>query len=155
MIEITAAVALANAGFQALKKGLEAGQELKDMHSSLSQFFEGYDQVAEAKIECETASPAVKFFKGKSIDAQAAEIVLARHNKLSQEKQLREWLIYSGQSEIWHDLVRTRRELTQKRMEAKRALAKRNNDLIDLTIIIIASVAIVTFLVFSATLVSD
>lgn len=141
-----AAVGVANSAFKALKAGIEKGQELQDMAGVLSKFFEANEQISEANIENQEASNTAKLVAGKSIDQQAMEIALAKRRAASLEKELREFLIYSGQGDFYRDLQRQRRTIKQQRLAAARVAAKRKSDLIDLGVII-GAVALVSILI--------
>ena len=60
MIEVMAAVSLANSAFKALKTGLEKGKELQDMGETLGKFWDANESITQAVNENETATNAQK-----------------------------------------------------------------------------------------------
>ena len=136
MIEVVAAVSIANSAFTALKAGIARGQELRDMASSLSKFWDANDKIIEAKIENETASVFTKAIKGQSIEAQAMEITIAKHKAAQMEKELREFLIYSGQGEFYRDMLRERSRIRNERLRLARLRAQQKKDIIDIGLLL-------------------
>ena len=146
MIEVMAAVSIANSAFTALKAGIAKGHELRDMASSLAKFWDANEKILEAKIENETASVLTRAVKGKSIEAEAMEITIAKHKAAQMEKELREFLIYSGQGEFYRDMLRERSRLKNERLRLARARAQQRKDMIDISllvgVVIIGSIAL-------------
>jgi len=136
MIEVMAAVSVANSAFTALKAGIAKGHELKDMADSLAKFWDANEKIAEAKIENETAPLVAKALNGESIEAQAMEITIAKHKSAQMEKELREFLIYSGQGEFYRDMMRERTRLRNERLRLKRLRAQQKKDMVDVTLIV-------------------
>jgi len=143
MIEVVAALSAANAAFSALKAGVDKGKELHDMAGTLSQFFEANEQISEASIENQEASTTAKLVAGKSIEQQALEISLAKKRAATLEKELREYLIYTGQGDFYRDMLKQRRILKQRKLEAARAAAKRKSDMTDIAVAVVGMCIVV------------
>ena len=126
MVEVAAAISMASAAFNGLKRAMEAGRDAEDMIEYFGKFFDAKDQIAEAGLSSKNASMASKLFSGGSVEAQALEITAAKHKAAQMEKELREYLLYTGQSAFYEDMLRERRNIRQARiMEAKRRAEKR------------------------------
>jgi len=147
MIEVVAALSAANAAFNALKSGVEKGKELQDMAGTLASFFEANEQISEASIEAQEVSNTAKMVAGKSIEYQAMEVALAKQRAARLEKELREYLIYTGQGDFYRDMLKQRRIIKQRRLEAVRAAAKRKSDMIDIVVGIVAVGVVVVTLI--------
>lgn len=147
MIEVAAALSVANAAFNAIKAGVDRGKELHEMAGALSKFFDANETINEARIRNQETSATVKFIARKSVEEEAMELALRKREMDMKYKALRELFIYSGNGETFRDFERQRRVIRQRRYEAARAAAKRQSDMIDLIIIVvgigIASVALV------------
>ena len=131
MLEIGAVIALANSSYRMLKQGIEVGRELQDMTGTLASFFDCSEKIQEAAIQNEETPYTKKLLSGKSVEAEALEITAAKHKMAALEKELREYLIYSGQGEFYKDMMKERRRIKLKRLEAARAAADRRRTLID------------------------
>jgi|GEM_PF-1340208 len=138
MIEVVAALSAANAAFNALKRGVEKGKELHEMAGTLSSFFEANEQISEASIESKEVSNAAKLLSKKSIEQQAMEVALAKQRAARLEKELREYLIYTGQGDFYRDMLKQRRIIRQRRLEHASAVAKRKSDTIDIIFAVVA-----------------
>ncbi|HUS88732.1 MAG TPA: hypothetical protein VMW91_05070 [Desulfosporosinus sp.] len=136
MIEVMAAVSLANSAFNALKSGLEKGKELQDMGETLGTFWDAHERITQASIENETATYAKKLLNGKSIESQALEITIAKTKAREMENELREFLIYSGQGEFYREMLRERRNIKNERLRAAMAKAVAKKDAMDLALIV-------------------
>ena len=68
-----------------------------------------------------------KLFAGNSVEAQALEITAARHKMAALEKELREYLLYTGQVGFYEDMMKERRNIRAARLReaARKAESKR------------------------------
>lgn len=155
MIEVAAAISLANSAFTALKTGIQRGKELKEMGDSLAKFWDANDQIAQAKIEHESKPYVTKVFGAESVEAEAMQITMAKHKAAQMEKELREFLIYTGEGDFYRDMLRERRKIKQRRLEQIRAAAQRKKDLIDITIVVVVAVVVIGTLVAAVSAVAS
>jgi len=121
VIEIAAALSMANAAFNTIKGAVEKGREIEDVAGYFGRFFDAKDAINEA-TESSRHQPVVKkLFSGSSVEAQALEVTAARYKINQLEKELREYLLWSGQSQFYEDMMLERRNIRQARAaEAKR-----------------------------------
>ena len=133
MIEIATAVSLASSAYGAIKKAMETGQEVEDMIGYFGKFFDAKDQLSEANMKASTSSFVGKLFNSGSVESQALEVTAARHKIMAIEKELREFLIYTGQIEFYEDMMKERRAIRLARAEAAKAAAERKAFWIDVS----------------------
>ena len=133
MIEIATAISLASSAYGAIKKAMETGQEVEDMIGYFGKFFDAKDQLSEANMKASTSSFVGKLFNSSSVEAQALEVTAARHKIMAIEKELREFLIYTGQIEFYEDMMKERRAIRLARAEAAKAAAERKAFWIDVS----------------------
>ena len=131
MIEIAAAMSMAVSAFNGIKKAVEAGREAEDVVGYFSRFFDAKETIVEASQYNNNAPLVSKLFTGKSVEAQALEITAAKHKTQQLEKELREFLIYSGQGQFYEDMIRERRNIREARIEEARLKAARNKFIMD------------------------
>ena len=103
MIEVAAALSVANAAFNAIKAGVDRGKELHEMAGALSKFFDANETINEARIKNQETSATVKFLAGKSVEEEAMELALRKREMDMKYKALRELFIYSGNGETFKD----------------------------------------------------
>ena len=124
MIEIGVAVQVAGAAYNAIKGAVEKGREAQDMIGAFGKFFDSIDSVSEANIRNQSTSMVSKMFNGSSVEAQALEITAAKHKIAFMEKELREYLIYSGQGNFYDDMMEERRRIRRHRQVTARKKAE-------------------------------
>ena len=140
MIEIAAAVSMATSAFGAIKKAMETGQEVEDMIGYFGKFFDAKDQLSEANMKATTSSFIGKLFNGSSVEAQALEVTAARHKIMAIEKELREYLIYTGQIGFYEDMMKERRAIRLARAKAAKEAAERKAMIIDIAAVVIGTI---------------
>lgn len=124
MMEIAAAISLASSAFNALKKGMEAGREIEDMMDYYGKWFEAKEALSENAIDNSNQPLVKKLFSGSSVEAQALQITQAKYKIKQMEKELYEYLLYSGQQEFYNDMMRERRIIREARMREARRKAE-------------------------------
>lgn len=125
MMEIAAAISLASSAFNALKKGMEAGREIEDMMDYYGKWFEAKEALSESAIDNSNQPLVKKLFSGSSVEAQALQITQAKYKIKQMEKELYEYLLYSGQQEFYNDMMRERRIIREARMREAQQRAER------------------------------
>jgi len=126
MVEVGLAISVATSAFNGIKKAMETGKDIEDCASYFAKFFDAKDQISEAVVQSEHAPLASKMFAGSSVEAQALQITAAKHRAEQLEKELREFLIYTGQGAFYQDMMRERRKIRNARFrEAQRRAANK------------------------------
>lgn len=141
MIEVAAALQLAGSAFNMIKGAIEKGQEAQDMYNVFAKFFDAKEELAEANIAAQNPSMVGQLFGGSSVEAQALQVTAARYKIKQMEKELYEFLLYTGQQQFYEDMMKERRVIRQRRLEAAQAAARKRANIID-------GIAIVGFLAF-------
>jgi hypothetical protein len=147
MIEIAAAVSLATSAFGALKQAMEAGKDVEDMVGYFGKFFDAKEQLSEANMKASSPSIIGKLFNGSSVEAQALEITAARHKIMAIEKELREYLIYTGQLPFYEDMMRERREIRLARAKAAKKAAEKKALIIDIAAVVIGTIVTLSIVI--------
>jgi hypothetical protein len=124
MLEIGIALNMAVSAFNGIKKAVEAGREIEDVAGYFGKFFDAKEAISEASQYSENAPIFKKIFAGKSVEAQALEITAAKHKAAKIEKELREFLIYSGQAQFYEDMMKERRHIREERIQKARDKAQ-------------------------------
>tara|TARA_B000000609_G_scaffold157318_1_gene151588 strand:+ start:1278 stop:1748 length:471 start_codon:yes stop_codon:yes gene_type:complete len=127
MVEVGMAISLASQAFSAIKKSVEMGREVEDIAGYFGKFFDAKDQLAAASQYDKNQPMVKKLFAGSSVEAQALEITAARHKMAALEKELREYLLYTGQVGFYEDMMKERRNIRAARLReaARKAESKR------------------------------
>jgi len=155
MVEVGLAISIATSAFNGIKKAMEAGKDIEDCASYFGKFFDAKDQISEAVVQSENAPLASKMFAGSSVEAQALQITAAKHKAEQLEKELREFLIYTGQGAFYQDMLRERRKIRNARFREAQRRAANKKFLIDVCILGGLSVLCIVGLVTCASIVAS
>jgi hypothetical protein len=115
MIEIAVALAAAEAAVGGIKRAIQVGKDANDCLQEFMQLFDARDAVQKASNE-ERAK-----HQGKSAMSEAMESVIAARKIQQMEAELREFLIWSGQADVWDAIVQERNAIIQRRKAAELA----------------------------------
>lgn len=115
MIEIAAALAAAEAAVGGIKKAIQIGKDANECLQEFMQLFDARDAVQKASME-ERAK-----HEGKSAMSEAMESVIAARKISQMEKELKDFLYWSGQADVWDDIMRERNAVIQRRKSAELA----------------------------------
>lgn len=137
MMEIAAAMSLASTAFNALKKGMETGREIEDMVDYFGKWFEAKDALSEQNINANNQPMLKKMFSGNSVEAQALQVTHAKHKIKQMEKELYEYLLYTGQQQFYNDMMAERRAIRQARIDEAVRRSERKRFWIDVTAVVL------------------
>ena len=147
MIEIAAAISIASSAYRGIQNAVNAGREAHDLAQTFGKFFDAKESILEAGIKNENATILGKVFAGSSIESQAMEITAAKHKTMQMEKELREFLIWSGQEAFYNDMMEERKRIKRARIEAARRAAENRKFWVDLTAILVMT-GVTGFLIY-------
>lgn len=106
-------MAVATSAIKGIKTGIKLAKDTSEIAKELDKFFQAKNVIEEeAKKEQENSK------KRKSVNQQAMANVLNRKKLREAEKSLRESLVWSGNAQIWEDLVKERSRLRKAQQEA-------------------------------------
>jgi len=133
---IAACVSGATKAYNMVAKAVNAGREIEDTALWLGKFFDSKEKISEIEQENKYGP---KFLRGRSIEAQALEIQMAKHKTEQMEKQLRELCLYTVGIEFYNEMMATRRRLRQEKLARAKARAERRRLMIDGTLLLVLS----------------
>ena len=154
MMEVMVAVQVAGAAFKGIKGALEQGREVTETIGYFAKFFEAKDAIIDHNIDNESGAGVMKL-KGGSVEAEALRITQAKHQVAMMEKELREYLIYTGQTQFYEDMMQERRNIRAARTKAKIHAARRKAFWIDCAALIAGMAVAVVVIVFTVTLIAS
>ena len=146
MIEVATAISLASSAYAGIKKAMEMGKEAQDVAEFFGRWFEAKEQIAEVQQYANNPSIMAKMFSSKSVEAQALQVTSARYKIQAMEKELREYLIYTGQVDFYEDMMKERRVIRQARLLAAKRKAEKRAFIMN-TVAIMIGMCIASFIV--------
>ena len=121
MVEIAVALAAAQAAVAGIKQAIQVGKDAKDCLGEFMSLFDAQDQIQKASTEERAKLPPEK---QKSAMSEALEAVIAAKKVREMTDELKQYLIWSGQADIWDEIQREHNAIVQKR-KADELAAKR------------------------------
>jgi hypothetical protein len=108
MIDPITAFATAQAAIKGVKAAIALGKDIQAVSGDLMKFFEAKDVVQK-----EASKPKSSF--AKSDTAQAFEIVMQAKILADAERELNNFMVMSGNADLWQQLMIERNRIIQKR----------------------------------------
>ena len=116
MIDPVSAFAMASAAYNAVKKGIEMGQELESMAGQLGQWFSACADVRQAEEEAKNPPLFKKLLARGSVEEEALQNTIRRKKIQEQEKELWQVIIYTYGMETYEEMIQERRKIAAERI---------------------------------------
>lgn len=120
MIDPLTAFAAAQAAIKGVQAAIKMGKDIHAISGEMMKFFEAKDVVQK-----EASKPKSSF--AKSDTAQAFEIVMQAKILADAERELNNFMVMSGNADLWQQLMIERNRIIQKR-KVEEILAKKHAD---------------------------
>ena len=134
--EIVAAVQICASAYRFMKTAVNEGRELGDMTRALSKFWDAREEVSILEQKATNPSKIEKLFGGKSVESQALEITLQKQKAEQLEKELKDLFYWTGNANLWHDMLRERTKIRNMRIAQAREKAQSRAAMIDIVVIV-------------------
>jgi hypothetical protein len=146
MIDPVTAFAAAQAAVKGVKAAIALGKDIHAISGDMMKFFEAKDVVQKA-----ASNPKSAF--GKSDTAAAFEIVMQAKQLADAERELNNYMVMSGNADLWQQLMIERNNIIQNRksqeiLDAKHA-KKKKEEIDDLINWLLGGGIVLLVLVFS------
>jgi hypothetical protein len=126
-----------------IKKAIALGKDVNSLYGQFARFFENSDAVHSASVKVQTSKAILTDGQIRSMSIQIAMQSKALRDA---EKQLKELLIYSGNSDVWDQMmaerVRMYKERAKLEADIKNARIQAQADMIDRVLIGVSFMAI-------------
>jgi molecular chaperone GrpE (heat shock protein) len=120
-VTIGIAFSVAQSSVNNIKKAMALGKDIHSLTGEFIKFFNSSDTVHSASVKLKAKNV------GKSdseLGAVALELAMNSKRLRDAEKELKELLIYSGNGDVWEDMLRERTRLIKERNAAEREMIK-------------------------------
>ena len=115
-----------------IKKAIALGKDVNSLYGQFAKFFENSDTIHSASIEAQTSK---KILTDGQIRAMSVQIAMQSKALRDAEKQLKELLIWSGNKDVWDEMmaerVRMYKERAKMKADIKNARIQAQADMID------------------------
>ncbi len=102
---IGVAITAANAAFNAIKRGFQAGREIESMGKDLGRWMSALSDIDNAEKSAKNASPLRKLFKGNEIEASAIEAFTAKKKLEAQRQELKTFINFHYGPKSWNEIL--------------------------------------------------
>jgi hypothetical protein len=117
MIEVAVVLATAQAAVAGIKQAIQIGKEAHECLGDFMKLFDAQDQLQKASLE----EKAKQKPSEQSAMSEALETVIAAKKVREMTQELKQFLIWSGQADIWDEIQREHNAIVQKRKAAELA----------------------------------
>ena len=119
MIDPFTAFAMAQGAVKGIKAAVQLGKDVSGLYKEFSQFYHAADQV-------HVASTRMRIAAVNKTDAQissdALEIAMASKALRDNEKELKDILFWSGNADVWNEMMAERTRMAKERRAAEQAI---------------------------------
>ena len=126
-----------------IKKAIALGKDVNSLYGQFARFFENSDTIHSASIEAQNSK---KILTDGQIRAMSVQIAMQSKALRDAEKELKELLIWSGNKDVWDEMmaerVRMYKERAKLQADIKNARIKAQSDMIDRVLIGVSFMAI-------------
>ena len=119
MIDPFTAFAMAQGAVKGIKAAVQLGKDVSGLYKEFSQFYHAADQV-------HVASTRMRIAAVNKTDAQissdALQIAMASKALRDNERELKDILVWSGNAEVWNEMMAERTRMAKERRAAEQAI---------------------------------
>jgi hypothetical protein len=141
MIEVAVVLATAQAAVAGIKQAIQIGKEAHECLGDFMKLFDAQDQLHKASLEEKAKQKPAE--QQQSAMSEALETVIAAKKVREMTQELKQFLIWSGQADVWDDIQREHNAIVQKRKAAELAaqrererLAKRKKEMALIAVVV-------------------
>jgi hypothetical protein len=126
-----------------IKKAIALGKDVNSLYGQFAKFFENSDTIHSANVKAQNSK---KILTDGQIRAMSVQIAMQSKALRDAEKELKEMLIWSGNKDVWDEMmaerVRMYKERAKLEADIKNARIQAQTDMIDRLLIGISFMAI-------------
>jgi crotonobetainyl-CoA:carnitine CoA-transferase CaiB-like acyl-CoA transferase len=125
MIEVAVVLATAQAAVAGIKQAIQIGKEAHECLGDFMKLFDAQDQLQKASLD-----EKAKQKPEQSAMSEALETVIAAKKVREMTAELREFLVWSGQADVWDEIQREHNAVVQRRKAAELAAQREKERLV-------------------------
>lgn len=126
-----------------IKKAIALGKDVNSLYGQFAKFFENSDKIHGANVAAQNSK---SILTDGQIRAMSIEIAMQSKALRDAEKQLKELLIYSGNGDVWEQMmaerVRMYKERAKLEADMRKARSQAHTDMLDRVLIGVSFMAI-------------
>lgn len=120
-ITIGLAFTAAQQAVAGIKKAIALGKDIQSLHGQFSKFFENSDTIHVASTQLQL-SDKTNFLSDSQIRSKSFEIAMQSKALRDSERELKDMLIWSGNKDVWDQMMAERVRMFKERAAAKQKI---------------------------------
>ena len=134
MIEVMAALAVANSAFKSVQTLMGRGAELEQMVGQLGKWYTAASDIRAAG-ELQKPSAFRRLVDSKSVETEALNQIIAKKKLLEHERELRSMIVMRFGIESYKEMIQMRRDIRATREQELYAKMRLKQNIVDAAII--------------------
>ena len=154
MIDPITALSAATAAFNAVKKGVQMGQDIENMSGSIGKWMGAVSDIHKSAEYSKKPPLFKKLFASGSVEEEALNAFMAKKKAEDMREQLRQIISATRGPAAWQELVKTEIDIRKRRQETIYAQKEARKHLLEVIMIVsgvtVGSLLIIGCVVFVA-----
>src|SRR6056300_1482543 len=117
MIDPVTALATATAAFNAVKKGVEMGQDIENMAGAIGKWMGAVSDINKSEEFAKKPPLFKKLFAGGSVEEEALNAFMAKKKAEDMREQLRQIISATRGPSAWQELIKAEADIRKRRQE--------------------------------------
>jgi hypothetical protein len=154
MIEVMAALAVANSAFKSVQTLMGRGAELEQMVGQLGKWYTAASDIRAAG-ELQKPSAFRRLVDSKSVETEALNQIIAKKKLLEHERELRSMIVMRFGIESYKEMIQMRRDIRATREQELYAKMRLKQNIVDAAILGVGAMVSIALIVAFFTFITD
>ena len=150
MIDPVTALATATAAFNAVKKGVEMGQDIENMAGQIGKWMGAVSDIDKSGEYAKKPPLFKKLFNAGSVEEEALQAFMAKKKAEDMREQLEQIISATRGPGAWQELVKTEVDIRKKRQKAIYDQKERQKHFFEILAIGFLCAVLISFILFIA-----
>ena len=155
MIDPVTALATATAAFNAVKKGVEMGQDIENMAGQIGKWMGAVSDIDKSGEYAKKPPLFKKLFNAGSVEEEALQAFMAKKKAEDMREQLKQIISATRGPGAWQELIKTEVDIRKKRQKAIYDQKERQKLFFEILAIGFLGTVLISFILFIAYLVGQ
>ena len=150
MIDPVTALATATAAFNAVKKGVEMGQDIENMAGQIGKWMGAVSDIDKSGEYAKKPPLFKKVFNAGSVEEEALQAFMAKKKAEDMREQLKQIISATRGPGAWQELIKTEVDIRKKRQKAIYDQKERQKHFFEILAIGFLCAVLISFILFIA-----
>ena len=155
MIDPVTALATATAAFNAVKKGVEMGQDIENMAGQIGKWMGAVSDIDKSGEYAKKPPLFKKLFNAGSVEEEALQAFMAKKKAEDMREQLKQIISATRGPGAWQELIKTEVDIRKRRQKAIYDQKERQKHFFEILAIGFLGTVLISFILFIAYLVGQ